>query len=156
MLPVVEEFVREYLAIVVELSLTGGHVLSILECPFGARGERGFSRSEVCHRIGAVLDGRGAKTPYTAPERSRGNASSESFHSRQRDELPHRDLFEALKEAKVILKGHRLKYNQLRPHASLKYLTLAEFAATQNKSRCSLRPPPTEAVPTPDPKLSQP
>jgi hypothetical protein len=51
-----------------------------------------------------------------------------------RDELLDREVFETLKEAKVLIEDHRLDYNDRRPHSSLRasayfYDDLANFAA---------------------------
>ena len=51
------------------------------------------------------------------------------------DELLDREVFETLKEAKVIVEDHRLDYNRRRPHSSLGYRTPAEFAAAQIEPR---------------------
>ena len=99
------------------------------------------------------LAARGAKTLYIAPGSPWENAYSETFNSRLRDELLDREVFETLKEAKVILEDHRLDYNHRRPHSSLGYRTPAEFAATQIKPGVASLPP-AEAVPIPDPALS--
>ncbi len=64
-----------------------------------------------------------------------------------------REVFETLKEAKVIVEDHRLDYNHRRPHSSLGYRTPAEFAADQiEPGVASLAP--AEDVPIPDPALS--
>jgi transposase InsO family protein len=57
------------------------------------------------------------------------NAYSESFNSHFKDEFLNGELFGNLKEAKVLVEGHRLDYNHRRPHSSLGYMTLAAFAA---------------------------
>jgi putative transposase len=60
-------------------------------------------------------------TLYIEPGSPWENPSSESFNSRQRDKLLNREVFETLKEAKVLTQGCRLQYNHRRPHRSLGY-----------------------------------
>jgi putative transposase len=96
---------------------------------------------------------RGSKTLYIAPGSPWENAYSETFNSRLRDELVDREVFETLKEAKVILEDHRLDYNHRRPHSSLGYRTPAEFAAAQIEPGVAPLPR-ADAVPIPDPVLS--
>jgi transposase InsO family protein len=47
-----------------------------------------------------------------------------------RDEFLNRELFGTLLEAKVLGEQYRQSYNTERPHSSLDYQTLAEFAAS--------------------------
>lgn len=158
MLPIVDEYTRECLTIEVERRLTAKDVVSTLEYLFEVRGEPEFIRSDngpefIAEAVRGWLAGRGAKTLYIAPGSPWENAYSETFNSRLRDELLDREVFETLKEAKVILEDHRLDYNHRRPHSSLGYLTPAEFAATRIKPGVASLPP-AEAVPIPDPILS--
>ncbi len=158
MLPVVDEFTRECLTIEVERHLTAKDVVSTLEYLFEVRGEPEFIRSDngpefIAEAVRVWLARRGAKTLYIAPGSPWENAYSETFNSRLRDELLDREVFETLKEAKVIVEDHRLAYNHRRPHSSLGYRTPAEFAATQIKPGVASLPP-VEAVPIPDPVLS--
>ena len=158
MLPVVDEFTRECLTIEVERSLTSEDVVSTLEYLFEVRGEPEFIRSDngpefIAEAVRSWLAGRGSKTLYIAPGSPWENAYSETFNSRLRDELLDREVFETLKEAKVILEDHRLDYNHRRPHSSLGYRTPAEFAAAQIKPGVASLPP-ADAVTIPDPVLS--
>ena len=158
MLPVVDEFTRECLTIEVERSMTAGDVVSTLEYLFEVRGEPEFIRSDngpefIAEAVRGWLAGRGAKTLYIAPGGPWENAYSETFNSRLRDELLDREVFETLKEAKVIIEDHRLDYNHRRPHSSLGYRTPAEFAAACVGSEVASLPP-TGAVSIPDPVLS--
>jgi putative transposase len=158
MLPVVDEYTRECLTIEVERSLTARDVVSTLEYLFEVRGEPEFIRSDngpefIAEVVKGWLAGRGARTLYIAPGSPWENAYSETFNSRLRDELLDREVFETLKEAKVIVEDHRLDYNHRRPHSSLGYLTPAEFAAGQTKPGIASLSP-AEAVPIPDPVLS--
>ena len=96
---------------------------------------------------------RGAKTLYIEPGSPWENAYSETFNSRLRDELLDREMFETLKEAKVIIEDHRLEYNHRRPHSSLGYRTPAGSAeACIHRGVAS--PSPADDVSIPDPAPS--
>jgi putative transposase len=158
LLPVVDEFTRECLTIEVERSLTAEDVVSTLEYLFEVRGVPEHIRSDngpefIAEAVKSWLARRGSKTLYIEPGSPWENAYSETFNSRLRDELLDREVFETLKEAKVILEDHRLDYNHRRPHSSLGYQTPAGFAAAQIKPGFASLPP-AEAVPIPDPALS--
>jgi putative transposase len=157
LLPVVDEYTRECLTIEVERGLTAEDVVSTLEYLFEVRGEPEFIRSDngpefIAEAVRGWLAGRGASTLYIAPGSPWENADSETFNSRLRDELLDREVFETLKEAKVIVEDHRLDYNHRRPHSSLGYRTPAEFAAACLPGVAPL--PPADAVPIPNPVLS--
>jgi putative transposase len=158
MLPVVDEFTRECLTIEVERSLVAEDVISTLEYLFEVRGVPEHIRSDngpefIAEAVKAWLARRGSRTLYIEPGSPWENAYSETFNSRLRDELLDREVFETLKEAKVIVEDHRLDYNHRRPHSSLGYQTPAEFAATHVCPGVASLPP-ADAVPTPDPVLS--
>jgi putative transposase len=158
MLPVVDEFTRECLTIEVERSLTAEDVVSTLEYLFEVRGVPDHIRSDngpefIAEAVKSWLARRGSKALYIEPGSPWENAYSETFNSRLRDELLDREMFETLKEAKVILEDHRLGYNHRRPHSSLGYQTPAEFAAAQTKPGVASLPP-ADAVTIPDPALS--
>lgn len=158
MLPVVDEFTRECLAIEVERHLNAKDVASTLEYLFEVRGEPEFIRSDngpefIAEAVRGWLARRGSKALYIAPGSPWENAYSETFNGRFRDELLDREVFETLKEAKALVEDHRLDYNHRRPHSSLGYLTPAEFASAQIKPGVASLPP-ADAEPTPGPALS--
>jgi transposase InsO family protein len=158
LLPGVDEDTRECLTIEVERSLTAEDVVSPLEYLFEVRGVPEHIRSDngpefIAEAVKSWLARRGSRTLYIEPGSPWENAYSETSNSRLRDELLDREVFETLKEAKVILEDHRLDSNHRRPHSSLGYRTPAEFAATcVGPGGASL--PPADAVPIPDPALS--
>ncbi|MST00590.1 MAG: transposase [Pedosphaera sp.] len=53
----------------------------------------------------------------------------ESFHGRFRDECLNREQLWTLTEARVVAGDFRQKYNQVRPHSRLGYVSPAVFAA---------------------------
>jgi transposase InsO family protein len=158
MLPVVDEYTRGCLTIEVERGMGAEDVVSTLEYLFEVRGEPEHIRSDngpgfIAEAVRSWLARRGSKTRYIAPGSPWENAYSETFNSRLRDELLDREVFEALKEAKVILEDHRVEYNHRRPHSSLGYRTPAEFAATcPRPDSAPLHP--AEGRSVPDPALS--
>jgi putative transposase len=118
MLPVVDEFTRECLTIEVERSLVAEDVVSTLEYLFEVRGVPEHIRSDngpefIAETVKSWLARRGSRTLYIEPGSPWENAYSETFNSRLRDELLDREVFETLKEAKVILEDHRLDYNHV-------------------------------------------
>jgi putative transposase len=113
-------------------------VISTLEYPFEVRGELEFLRNGngpefIAEAVKAWLARRGTRALYIAPGSPWENAYGETFNSRPRDELLDREVFETLKESKVILEDRRLDDNHRRPHSSLGDRTPAEFAAAQIK-----------------------
>ena len=158
LLPVVDEFTRECLTIEVERSLVAEDVVSTLEYLFELHGEPEYIRSDngpefIAEAVRNWLAGRGSKTLYIAPGSPWENAYSESFNSRLRDEFLNREVFESLKEAKVLIEDHRREYNEHRPHSSLNYQTPAAFA-TSCRQAAQSPPGPTLAEPKPEPILS--
>ena len=135
MLPVVDEFTRECLAIEVERSMTAKDVVATLRYLFEVRGVPQFIRSDngpefIAGAVKQWLKESGAETLYIEPGSPWENAYSESFNSRFEDEMLNREEFATLKEAKVLVEDYRREYNHRRPHSSLGYKTPAEFAAS--------------------------
>jgi putative transposase len=135
-MPVVDEYSRECLALEAERSITAEGVVEILDRLFTERGEPAYIRSDngpefIAETIKRWLATAGVKTLYIEPGAPWENAYSETFISRLRDELLNREVFANLKEAKVLAKDYRDHYNQRRPHGALGYLTPAEFAAIE-------------------------
>ena len=56
------------------------------------------------------------------------NGYIESFNARLREECLNREEFWTLTEARVVIEDWRWKYNHVRPHRSLGYITPNEFA----------------------------
>jgi putative transposase len=135
MLPVVDEFTRECLAIEVERSMTAKDVVETLRYLFEVRGVPQFIRSDngpefIAGAVKQWLKESGVGTLYIEPGSPWQNAYSESFNSRFEDELLNREEFATLKEAKVLVEDYRREYNHRRPHSGLGYKTPAEFAAS--------------------------
>jgi transposase InsO family protein len=157
-LPVVDEYTRECLTIEVERSMTAEDVVSTLEYLFEVRGVPEHIRSDngpefIAEAVKGWLARRGSGALYIEPGSPWEDAYSETFNSRLRDELLDREMFETLKEAKVLLEDHRLDYNEHRPHSSLGYRTPAEFAAACIEPGVASLPP-ADAVTIPEPALS--
>lgn len=137
-LPVVDEYTRECLALVVGRSLTAADVVRTLAGLVAERGRPAYLRSDngpefIAAAVRRWLAGAGVGALYIEPGSPWENAYSESFNGRLRDEVLNREVFGSLKEAEVILAEYRRAYNHDRPHSSLGYVAPAVFA-----SRCSL------------------
>lgn len=135
LMPVVDEFTREALAIEVERSLTARDVIATLAYLFRVHGEPEYIRSDngpefIANAVKAWLAASGVKTLYIEPGSPWQNAYVESFNGKLEDELLGRELFTSLIEAKVLIEEYRVEYNHERPHSSLGYRTPAEFAAS--------------------------
>jgi putative transposase len=133
-MPIVDEYSRECLALEVARSITAEDVLNTLARLFMQRGEPDYIRSDngpefIAKALKKWLAASGVKTLYIEPGAPWENAYSETFISRLRDELLNREVFANLKEAKVLAEDYRDHYNRKRPHGALGYLTPVEFAA---------------------------
>jgi putative transposase len=136
MMPVVDEYSRECLALEVERSITSEEVVKTLDRLFAERGAPRFIRSDngpefIAQAVKRWLAVSGVETLYIEPGAPWENAYSETFISRMRDELLDREEFANLKEAKVLAEDYRDHYNHHRPHGALGYLTPVEFAAIE-------------------------
>jgi transposase InsO family protein len=132
-LPVVDEFTRECLVMLVGRSLSAMDVIRALAKAARQRGMPEHLRSDngpefIALAVKRWLAQEGTKTLYIEPGSPWENAYSESFNSRLRDELLNGELFSSLKEAEVLLEQHRRAYNEERPHSSLGYVAPAVFA----------------------------
>jgi len=63
----------------------------------------------------------GVKTLYIEPGSPWENGYNESFNGKLRDERLNTEIFDTLKEAKVLNEGWREHYNTIRPHSSMGY-----------------------------------
>jgi transposase InsO family protein len=135
-MPIVDEYGRECLALEMERSITAKDVVGTLDRLFTERGEPDYIRSDngpefIADAIKSWLAASGVETLYIEPGAPWENAYSETFISRLRDELLDREAFANLTEAQVLAGDYREHYNHSRPHGALGYLTPAEFAARE-------------------------
>jgi transposase InsO family protein len=132
-LPVVDEFTRECLVMVVGRSLGARDVVKALVLAARERGMPEHLRSDngtefIANEVKRWLQEAGTATLYIEPGSPWENAYSESFNSRLRDEPLNGELFSSQKEAAVLLEQWRRAYNEERPHSSLGYVAPAVFA----------------------------
>ena len=132
LLNILDEFTREWLAVVVGTSANAKTVIATLLPLFAKRGAPAFLRSDngsefVAHDLKALLGTAGASSYYIDPGKPWQNGYVESFHSRLRDELLDREAFASVLEAGLRLERHRHWYNQERPHSSLGFRSPEEF-----------------------------
>jgi putative transposase len=126
MLCIIDEFTREALAIRVARSLKATDVIDTLVDLFILRGVPARIRSDngpefVAQALRDWIASVGAKTAYIEPGSPWENGYCESFNGKLRDELLNGEIFDTLKEAKIVIETWRRHYNTLRPHSSLGY-----------------------------------
>ena len=139
LMPVVDEYTRECLAIEVERSMTAEDVISTLSYLFQVHGEPEFIRSDngpefIATAVQEWLAASGVRTLYISPGSPWENAYAETFNGKLEDELLGGEIFFTLAESRVLIEQYRLEYNHERPHSSLGYRTPAEFAAGFEKA----------------------
>ncbi|KQT01734.1 integrase [Rhizobium sp. Leaf391] len=127
MLNVIDEFTRECIAIRVERKLKAIDVIDVLSNLFILRGVPTHIRSDngpefIAKALREWIAAVGAKTAYIMPGSPWENGYCESFNSKLRDELLNGEIFDTLKEAKIIIENWRQHYNTVRyTHSSLGY-----------------------------------
>jgi transposase InsO family protein len=132
-LPIVDEYTRECLVLLVGRRLGAKDVLGASARAAGERGMPAYLRSDngpefIASAVRRWLREGGTQTLYIEPGSPWENAYSESFNSRLRDELLNGELFSSEREAAVLLEQYRRAYNEERPHSSLGYVAPAVFA----------------------------
>jgi putative transposase len=138
-MPIVDEYSRECLALDTERSITAEDLIETLDRLFTKRGQPAYIRSDngpefIAEAIKHWLAASGVGTLYIEPGAPWENAYSETFMSRLRDELLNREVFANLKEAQVLAGDYREHYNYHRPHGALGYLSPMEFAELEKLS----------------------
>jgi putative transposase len=134
LLPVVDEFTRECLAIEVATGMAAERVIDVLARLFAAYGAPQFLRSDngpefVAQAIQGWLALQHAATLYIDPGCPWQNGFVESFNGTLRDECLAMYAFASVAEARVELERYRREYNEERPHSRLGYRTPAAFKA---------------------------
>jgi len=132
-LVIIDEYIRECLAIRVKPSIPALVVVGVLEWLFLTRGVPKYLRSDngpefVSRAVCQWLENSGCQTLFIKPGSPWENGYIESFNDKLRDECLNREVFRNGKEAQTIVEAFRQEYNNYRPHSSLGYLTPAEFA----------------------------
>ena len=132
-LTITDEFTKTALAIEVERSITGDHLVSILDRLVAVHGHPVFIRMDngpemTCHAIADWCRFSSTGSVFIEPGSPWQNAFVESFNGKLRDELLAIELFHSLLEAKVMAKDYRQPYNTIRRHSSLGYKTPTEYA----------------------------
>jgi transposase InsO family protein len=125
-LTVIDEYTRECLALLVSRRITCQDVIDQLFNLFVFRGIPRYIRSDngtefTAKAIRKWLGCLGVETLFIEPGSPWENGYIESFNGKLRDELLNREIFTTLTEARVLIAGWKIEYNQVRPHSSLGY-----------------------------------
>ena len=126
LLTVLDEFTRECLAIDVARRITSDDVLGRLTQLFVLHGAPGYLRSDngpefTARTLRTWLQRVGVQTLYIEPGSPWENGYIESFNGRLRDELLNGEVFDTVREARVLCDQWRRHYNAVRPHSALGY-----------------------------------
>ncbi len=137
---VVDDFTREALAVVVDVSLSGVRVARELSRLITQRGAPKMIVSDngtelTSHAILKWVREAGIEWHYIAPGKPTQNAFVESFNGRLRDECLNEHLFDSLGDARRIIEAWRIDYNTTRPHTALGGLAPLTYAAHHRRHR---------------------
>jgi putative transposase len=137
MLNVIDEYTRECLCIHVDRRINARKVRRILARLIEEHGAPEHIRSDngsefIEKELRQWLTDKKIKTIYIEAGSPWQNGFVESFNARMRDECLNREWFFTLTEARVVIEDWRWKYNHLRPHRSLGYLTPLKFAQKES------------------------
>ena len=132
-LPVVDDFTRECLALVADTSLSGLRVGRELDALLAQRGRPTACVSDNGTEFTSMAILRWSQQTrvewhYIAPGKPQQNAFIESFNGRLRDEFLNETLFISLAHARAALAAWKHDYNTVRPHSSIGNLAPAHYA----------------------------
>lgn len=132
-LAVVDDFMRENLALVVGTSLPSARVARELDAIIAVRGRPlmivGDNGTELTSLV--ILrwaQDRQIEWHYIAPGKPQQNGYVESFDGRLRDECLNETRFASLSHSRSVLRSWRDDYNNVRPHSRIGGLTPADAA----------------------------
>jgi len=134
-LTVVDLFTREVVVTQAAASFKADDVRVVLRSAIALRDAsptwlRSDNGSEFIAELSAeFLRAKGIEHKRSRPGKPTDNPIIESFHSRFRDELLDRTLFDSVADANDQLSRFQHYYNHVRPHSGIRYLTPAEFHA---------------------------
>lgn len=133
MLTVIDEYTRECLCIHVDRKINAKTVKAVIAELIDAYGPPEHIRSDngsefIEKNLRQWLDEAGIKTLYIEPGSPWQNGYIESFNARLRAECLNREVLYTLTEARVVIEDWRWRYNNIRPHRSLGYITPLQFA----------------------------
>ena len=139
LLPIVDDFTRECLAIHVDQSISGARVTKVLDSlqvrhgrPTAIVTDNGTEfKSNAMFRWSQKT---GVGLRFIEPGKPSQNAFIESFNGRLRDECLNEHVFSSLPEARTVVENWRQHFNAKRPHGSLGWLTPNEFRAKIDKA----------------------
>jgi putative transposase len=133
LLNVVDDFTRECIGQVVDVSISGQRVARLLDALITRRGR---PTVVVCDN-GPEFTGKsmffwskhsGVKLHFIQPGKPTQNAFVESFNGKFRDQCLNLHWFRDLDDARRIIEAWRVHYNEVRPHRSLNNQPPAVFA----------------------------
>ncbi|HUT73506.1 MAG TPA: integrase core domain-containing protein, partial [Armatimonadota bacterium] len=133
LLTMIDEYSRECLAIDIERRLTSEDVLERLGQLFVERGVPAYLRSDngsefIANAVREWLGRIGVGTLYIEPGSPWENGYLESFNGKLRDELLAREVFDTLREEKVLVARWRKQQNVAGRHSALGNLSPEDFA----------------------------
>ena len=139
MLNVIDEYTRECLCIYVARRINASKVRQVMAGLIDLYGAPKHIRSDngsefIEGKLRAWLAENKIKALHIEPGSPWQNGYIESFNARLREECLNREQLWTLAEARVVLEDWRWKYNHVRPHRSLGYITPLEFAQKEGRA----------------------
>lgn len=143
MLNIIDEYTRECLCIYVARRINAQKVRRVMVDLIDLYGAPEHIRSDngsefIEGKLRDWLAENHIKTLYIEPGSPWQNGYIESFNARLREECLNREQLWTLTEARVVLEDWRWKYNHVRPHRSLGYITPLEFAQQEDIKAISI------------------
>lgn len=135
MLNIIDDCTRRCLRIEVDTSVSGERVARTLDQVVELHGKpQSLLMDNGPEFISRKMDEwayrNNVRLQFIEPGKPTQNAYVESFNGTLRNECLNENWFGSVAEARKIIETWRRKYNEVRPHSSLGYLTPEEFANT--------------------------
>jgi putative transposase len=132
-LTVVDVFSREALAIEVGQKLCGEHVVEVLNRLVRQRGAPRYLFADngaefTGHLVDLWAYHHGVRIDFSRPGKPTDNAFIETFNGSLRDECLNVHWFETIADARRLIEGWRIDYNESRPHMALGNISPGEYA----------------------------